>query len=219
MQAFPFSVLMSKILIKDLLNQKISPGESKEIKVVLQSIRKFLLNLTSVSPITFYQDTVNVQIKLRDIVIELTRLRGNLHERNLKVDVVGIYELAIILIETINKFPYMDIMLKSKKLKKNKEQLFIVNKFDIVSKEMLRNNISATTPFRGHRFSKDSVVVLENWYTEHYHKPYFSKKQLNKLQKCTGLTAVQLRNWLSNRRRKEKAEQVSSIVLNYMNEQ
>ncbi|CRK26629.1 hypothetical protein BN1708_014602 [Verticillium longisporum] len=54
------------------------------------------------------------------------------------------------------------------------------------------------------RFTASSVRVLRNWIAAHVKYPYASPKDLEMLQDKTGLTKLQVTNWLANTRRRSK---------------
>lgn len=59
-------------------------------------------------------------------------------------------------------------------------------------------------PHRGHRFPKGKVIKLERWFNENSSKPYLDKQTLEFLIDETKLSSSQVKNWVSNRRRKER---------------
>nr|Q707Y8.1 RecName: Full=Mating-type protein ALPHA2; AltName: Full=MATalpha2 transcription factor [Ogataea angusta]CAE84417.1 MATalpha2 transcription factor [Ogataea angusta] len=71
---------------------------------------------------------------------------------------------------------------------------------------------------RSKRFPKTAQMELENWYTENEDNPYLSKRDLQQLVHKTGLCAPQVRNWVSNRRRKERTLTISKELSDLLNQ-
>ncbi|ESW98388.1 Mating-type protein ALPHA2 [Ogataea parapolymorpha DL-1] len=74
------------------------------------------------------------------------------------------------------------------------------------------------TEKRSKRFPKTAQMELENWYTENEDNPYLSKRDLQQLVHKTGLCAPQVRNWVSNRRRKERTLTISKELSDLLNQ-
>lgn len=73
--------------------------------------------------------------------------------------------------------------------------------FNVVTQDMINKS---TKPYRGHRFTKENVRILESWFAKNIENPYLDTKGLENLMKNTSLSRIQIKNWVSNRRRKEK---------------
>lgn len=58
------------------------------------------------------------------------------------------------------------------------------------------------SPRAGARFSRDIVRLLRNWLSLHHLHPYPTEDEKDELQRKTGLTKVQITNWLANARRR-----------------
>ncbi|KAK4193892.1 pah6 homeobox protein encoded by the pah6 protein [Podospora australis] len=56
----------------------------------------------------------------------------------------------------------------------------------------------------GARFSRESVKILKNWLSTHSKHPYPNDEEKDLLQRQTGLTKLQITNWLANTRRRNK---------------
>lgn len=65
---------------------------------------------------------------------------------------------------------------------------------------------SRPPPKVGARLSRESVRVLKNWLTTHNRHPYPSDEEKEMLQRQTGLSKVQITNWLANARRRGKVQ-------------
>ncbi|CUM68278.1 uncharacterized protein PRCAT00006000001 [Priceomyces carsonii] len=62
---------------------------------------------------------------------------------------------------------------------------------------------------KGKRISKDKLDILEKWFDVNQHHPYLTQGASLNLVSRTGLSYNQVRNWISNKRRKEKTCHVS----------
>ncbi|ODV81637.1 uncharacterized protein CANTADRAFT_45507 [Suhomyces tanzawaensis NRRL Y-17324] len=60
-----------------------------------------------------------------------------------------------------------------------------------------------------HKFSQNQVEILEQWYQSNSEHPFLNNQSTLELQTRTGLTVTQVKNWVSNKRRKEKTQSVS----------
>ncbi|KAK1469126.1 hypothetical protein CMEL01_00893 [Colletotrichum melonis] len=71
-------------------------------------------------------------------------------------------------------------------------------------------NVSTTStpppPKIGTRFSRDSTRILRQWLSSHSHHPYPNDEQKKILQHQTGLSKIQITNWLINARRRGKVQ-------------
>lgn len=56
----------------------------------------------------------------------------------------------------------------------------------------------------GHRLPKESIYTLEQWFIKNKKKPYLNRSTLNALIMETRLSPSQVKNWISNRRRRER---------------
>lgn len=90
--------------------------------------------------------------------------------------------------------------------------------FNIVTQDMMTTKELKQNSCRGHRFSKKNVKILEAWYAKHKHQPYLDKRCSVQLQSQTQLSKTQIKNWVSNKRRKEKMVQVSSEIIDLIKE-
>ena len=69
----------------------------------------------------------------------------------------------------------------------------------------------------GARLSKEAVRILKNWYSTHSRHPYPSDDEKESLQRLTGLSKLQISNWLANYRRRSKYTQPRSTSPNVRN--
>ncbi|ODQ80460.1 hypothetical protein BABINDRAFT_195845 [Babjeviella inositovora NRRL Y-12698] len=68
----------------------------------------------------------------------------------------------------------------------------------------------------GHRLPRQLVLTLQKWYEENVVNPYLYEDTMQALVRETGLTTKQVRNWVSNKRRKEKDFKISSKLTNIL---
>lgn len=71
--------------------------------------------------------------------------------------------------------------------------------FEIVKEE---RNSSEEPQKKRKRFSEDQCKVLECWFQENYHRPIISAQEKSKLSDMTGMTVVQVNDWLSRKRKR-----------------
>ncbi|OLN85552.1 Homeobox protein 4-like protein 2 [Colletotrichum chlorophyti] len=65
---------------------------------------------------------------------------------------------------------------------------------------------TAPPPKIGTRFSRDSTRILRQWLSSHSSHPYPSDEEKKMLQLQTGLSKIQITNWLINARRRGKVQ-------------
>lgn len=65
---------------------------------------------------------------------------------------------------------------------------------------------------RGHRLPSEKVEKLELWFNQNISKPYLNQRALRTLVHETSLSPIQIKNWLSNRRRKEKSAGIADTI-------
>ncbi|KAG5789728.1 hypothetical protein H9Q69_011203 [Fusarium xylarioides] len=66
------------------------------------------------------------------------------------------------------------------------------------------STISAPPPKTGKRLSLNSVRILNKWLSNHTHHPYPSVRDVEAIERQTGLTRQQILNWFANARRRKK---------------
>lgn len=208
---------MNKIPIQHLLN----PTPSKRLyKSDLKQINTELMYICSSLPEGIFQNIKDVKIHLHDIVTKLGIIKGQGKLDNEERYLIKIsFQLATIVANFLKsveeeKKPSKDSKKKKKQGKSLKEEEVV---FNVVTQNMMNMDNVKQNSFRGHRFSKQNVDVLEEWYSIHKHKPYLDKKSIERLQSQTQLSRTQIKNWVSNKRRKEKTVQVSSEILQLIN--
>ncbi|CCE91589.1 homeodomain mating type protein alpha2 TDEL_0C07000 [Torulaspora delbrueckii] len=65
---------------------------------------------------------------------------------------------------------------------------------------------------RGHRLPSEKVEKLELWFNQNISKPYLNQRALRTLVHETSLSPIQIKNWLSNRRRKKKSAGIADTI-------
>lgn len=202
---------MNKILIKDLLNNQ----NMKKDKNRITKINDILFEICSCLPNYGSNIPEDLLSSFDDIIVNLCGIKNDCKDIN-KIE--GIKDLRItfqiccIMEQIIQHFPKEDL---KGQLTKDTDTVI----FNVMTQDMMNKKKTSLNSYRGHRFSSDNVTILEQWYDAHYQKPYLTKSSLEKLSKSTGLNKVQIRNWVSNRRRKEKSVQVSSVILDLVQEE
>lgn len=93
--------------------------------------------------------------------------------------------------------PQHTVKLK-KKLKRNIA-------FNVLTQDMMTSHTRSTKPYRGNRLPKTTVRTLEDWFNRNFDCPYLKRSSLRTLIRQTNLSALQIKNWVSNRRRKERS--------------
>ncbi|KAL0942355.1 C2H2 type zinc finger domain-containing protein [Colletotrichum truncatum] len=68
------------------------------------------------------------------------------------------------------------------------------------------NTSTPPPPKIGTSFSRDSTRILRQWLSSHTHHPYPSDEEKKILQHQTGLSKIQITNWLINARRRGKVQ-------------
>ena len=205
---------MNKIPVKDLLN---SPSK-KNIREELQQINDKLFQLCSKLPSQNSFANSNVQEELRDVVYALTSFETDHNLTSEEKALIKVtYQLASMMTQILSDIrdrvksgETSDGSLESEPKIKNNDRIF-----NILTQNMMLPNGKS---YRGHRFSKENVRILEEWYVTHPDKPYLDKESTEMLMKSTQLTKVQIKNWVSNRRRKQRSVQVSPDILDLLQE-
>ncbi|OHE99118.1 hypothetical protein CORC01_05611 [Colletotrichum orchidophilum] len=71
---------------------------------------------------------------------------------------------------------------------------------------MFNTSTPPPPPKIGTRFSRDSTRILRQWLSSHSHHPYPNDEEKKILQHQTGLSKIQITNWLINARRRGKVQ-------------
>ena len=203
---------MNKIPIQDLLNPTSS---MRYYKSDLKQINTELMYICSSLPEGIFQNIKDVKIHLHEIITKLgiIKSKGKLDNEERYLIKIS-FQLATIVanfLKGINEEKKLNKVSKKKKQGKSSKEEEVV--FNVVTQNMMNMDNVKQNSFRGHRFSKQNVEVLEEWYGIHKHKPYLDKKSIERLKCQTQLSRTQIKNWVSNKRRKEKTVQVSSEIL------
>lgn len=74
--------------------------------------------------------------------------------------------------------------------------------------------VPKVAPAKGKRaISKQDILVLKAWLSEHRQSPYPSDEEKAKLRATTGLTLLQISNWFANARRRHKQIQSTPLPI------
>lgn len=69
----------------------------------------------------------------------------------------------------------------------------------------------------GKRLPKETIAVLNEWFNDNIENPYVQKEDISYLKAKTNLQASQIKNWVSNKRRKRKGSKVSPSIVEILN--
>ncbi|CCH58550.1 hypothetical protein TBLA_0A07600 [Henningerozyma blattae CBS 6284] len=72
------------------------------------------------------------------------------------------------------------------------------------SPKSLSPPLQHTPSHRGHRLPKHTLIPLEKWFLHNKSHPYLHNSDLQALTTQSSLSKTQVKNWISNRRRKER---------------
>lgn len=89
--------------------------------------------------------------------------------------------------------------------------------FNVVTQDTLNSTRRSNKTYRGHRLPKYVINSLESWFKRNIEHPYLNNNSIRELTTETKLSGLQIRNWVSNRRRKEKSLTVSFEVSELIN--
>nr|CDM87332.1 hypothetical protein [Zygosaccharomyces sapae]CDM87341.1 hypothetical protein [Zygosaccharomyces sapae]CDM87350.1 hypothetical protein [Zygosaccharomyces sapae] len=84
--------------------------------------------------------------------------------------------------------------------------------FNIVTQDTLNSARRPNKTYRGHRLPKHITRLLESWFNRNIEHPYLQTSSMKELMVETKLSGPQIKNWVSNRRRKEKSLTISFEV-------
>lgn len=84
--------------------------------------------------------------------------------------------------------------------------------FNVVTQDTLEYTKNSRKTYRGHRLPKYVTNSLESWFKRNIKHPYLNNSSIKQLITETKLSGPQIKNWVSNRRRKEKSLTVSFDV-------
>ncbi|SMN20089.1 MATALPHA2 [Maudiozyma saulgeensis] len=209
---------MNKIPIRDLLNPA---SKRRQYKPELKQINTKLIHICSSLPEGIFENIKEIKMDLHEIITKLSIIKreGRLDSEERYLIKIS-FQLATIVANFLNSNTQENIKpIKEQKKKKIEKKIPKEDEvvFNVVTQNMMNMDNVKQNSFRGHRFSKQNVEVLEEWYSIHKHKPYLDKKSTEVLQYQTQLSRTQIKNWVSNKRRKEKTVQVSSEILQLIN--
>ncbi|CCK69131.1 homeodomain mating type protein alpha2 KNAG_0C00160 [Huiozyma naganishii CBS 8797] len=203
---------MNRIEIQDLLNNQDCSSLDKDFK----NINSQLLEICSNFPKELLSNHGELQMQLQGILLFLTKLVGkNDLSVTLKNEARMTYQFSKIIASLLKSFEDFFFERKEYNDPATSENEFV---FSVVTQDMMNKRKESMRPCRGHRFSSNSTETLEDWYKKHHEKPYLDKRSLHELEFKTKLSKMQIRNWVSNRRRKEKSIHVSPVIQDLLQE-
>lgn len=215
---------MCKIPINLLLN----PVSQEVPQEKLRNIKKRLVTLCSELPSDSARFEKNRK-ELEKILSHLDSLtRGCTFTSEDKKLISTTYQLSsilsVILREATDLSSERELILHSKSrynistaaaLEKKRKEDFV---FNVVTQDMLTNRRSSNKNYRGHRLPKQKTHALECWFNKNIDHPYLKNSSLKELITETKLSGPQIKNWVSNRRRKEKSLTISFEVSDVLKE-
>ncbi|KAG0669471.1 homeodomain mating type protein alpha2 [Kluyveromyces marxianus] len=110
-----------------------------------------------------------------------------------------------------------NILSKVESFKERRSENTNTVEFRILSSEHLNPTLNKVG--KKNRFPKKSIKLLENWYECNRNSPYLTSNHLDYLECNTGLNKTQIKNWVANRRRKDKNSRVSLDIKNIFRQQ
>ncbi|CDO92675.1 unnamed protein product [Kluyveromyces dobzhanskii CBS 2104] len=86
-------------------------------------------------------------------------------------------------------------------------------------KILTQNSLSSHSAecVKNKRFPKAQVELLKDWYEVNKKNPYITENDINNIRSNTSLSKMQIKNWLANRRRKDKLTKISEEIINILN--
>ncbi|AEY98439.1 FAFR750C-Xp [Eremothecium gossypii FDAG1] len=131
-----------------------------------------------------------------------------------RVVIQNISQLTTIIVRLVNKKE--DLINLQKELAGSKELSDATSKdkcgiiFNVVTQDMMENGRKGgCSSYKGHRLPKQHVQVLEAWYKNNIENPYLNDTDIRYLMRETGFSRSQVKNWVANKRRKDKHSTIS----------
>ncbi|AET37262.1 homeobox domain-containing protein Ecym_1115 [Eremothecium cymbalariae DBVPG len=131
-----------------------------------------------------------------------------------RVVIQNISQLTAIIVRLVNKKE--DIINLQKGLVDPKEIPEAISKekcgiiFNVVTQDMMENGRKGgSSSYKGHRLPKKHVQLLESWYKNNIENPYLNDTDIRILMRETGFSRSQVKNWVANKRRKDKHSTIS----------
>ncbi|EDO18935.1 HML mating-type cassette alpha2 protein [Vanderwaltozyma polyspora DSM 70294] len=217
---------MNKIPINILLN----PSHQENLKDKLQQINDKLTSLCSKIPGNTSGLEQEDHLELQRILLFLTTVVKNEKLDNDEIMLVRTtYQLSTTLSIMVKSLRMANENYESQTSKENSEEELTSPSssdsndrnefvFNIVTQDMMNKKKMNIKSYRGHRLPKQNVKLLERWYIQNVENPYLDDKSISELMKITSLSKVQIKNWVSNRRRKEKSITISPEVSRLLQE-
>lgn len=228
----PNKAKMSRIPIHSLLN----PSEScKSISNVPSNYRDLsTFNKERAKVITTFQEMFYSMLENNDDYNKIESLIRNFQPKltwSHKCESLTFKQKAYLTAIIQKSIKSLLVLLKEKgkmrEIEFSRKEVRKINKYRQSSKNFESVNIKILTQDlmhsnnnefkKGKRFPKSHIQLLENWYSMNRRNPYLAENDLAYISKNTTLTKTQIKNWLANRRRKDKITEVSSDIRNILN--
>lgn len=222
---------LKKCSIASLLTDETNssdPVENPWVRGKLELIKKSLETLLKLASRTFFEQSQMrvINAKALEVFKELSVLFRD-HERLLK----SVYSNQISKINT--SATRLKLIIEEKKFFKTQLEYFKVSYIQSLEQcpgdaELLRSrtrlqndskidssSTEGSNAFlrKSRRLPKQSIETLEKWYRDNEDHPYLNDSTLAHLRETTRLRNSQIRNWVANKRRKEKEVGVSQEIL------
>lgn len=214
---------MNKIPIHTLLNP--SCHESSEAR--LARVHAQLLTIFCEICSSEELDYLEAQCRLQKILLDLNNIADGKALTEIERLTVGkIYQLSVGISDILTERGRLQKISKafmsahltqgnnSTQFGNSKESLV----FKVWTQDMMNDRPQNDGSYKGHRLPKKHVDVLETWYKNHSSNPYLTEDDLLELMDKTLLSRNQIKNWVSNRRRKEKTTNISSEISGLLSE-
>lgn len=121
----------------------------------------------------------------------------------------------------LNEFPTQQLSLPHQRQLVSQIHLLCRSLFHLIHEAVQDNSPhqeSMDIARRGRRFTEAQLRALESWYQANLENPYLLSKALSYLEELTGLRADQIRNWVSNRRRRARTAHTSNELRDLLGE-
>ncbi|AMD19464.1 HCL581Cp [Eremothecium sinecaudum] len=216
---------MNKIPIVSLLNP--SPNESLNTRKNISASSNFTLRRSNYECDNLHKlrnELLNLHTKIRCTNIDNQEINRTLNKvlHGLKtlstetkystpdrVVIQNISQLTAIIVKLVKKrenfIHYEKGIIDLKETSNDKCGII----FNVVTKDMMENGGKGVNSYKGHRLPKQYVLILENWYRKHVENPYLNDNDIRYLMRETGFSRSQVKNWVANKRRKDKHSTIS----------
>lgn len=209
---------MNKISIVSLLNPQPSDSDNTgKIKFFNQdeeSLLKMRNDLLKLQKKLSYADIKNDDADniLNKVLHGLKSLRTNKKYSKSDCGIIqNISQLSAIIVKLVNGKKNLVHFCKEISEDKNPDDGSGII-FNVVTQDMMESGRNDINSLKGHRLPKQHVQILKNWYKKHSENPYLNDNHIRNLMKETGFTRSQIKNWVANKRRKNKNTTISPEI-------